>query len=71
MAFSKLLNCALLNTQSVMNKTNEIREFITEKSLDILALTETLLRNKNSFKIAELLLDSHLTYLQRNARWRS
>ena len=41
MATKKSLNCALINIQSVTSKTLEIRELIAEKSLDILALTET------------------------------
>ena len=46
MATKNSLNCALVNIQSVTNKTIEIRELIAEKSLDILALTETWLSNK-------------------------
>ena len=52
MASKKSLNCALLNIQSVTTKTLEIRELIAEKSLDILALTETWLNNNDSNKIA-------------------
>ena len=62
MATKKSLNCALLNVQSVTRKTLEIRELIAEKSLDILALTETWLSNNNSSKIAELLQDTHMFY---------
>ena len=62
MATKKSLNCALLNVQSVTSKTLEIRELIAEKSLDILALTETLLSNNDSGKIAELLPDTHIFY---------
>ena len=62
MVSSKSLNCALLNIQSVTNKTVEIRELITENSLDILDLTETWLGHKESAKIPELLVDTHLFY---------
>ena len=59
MATKKSLNCALINIQSVTSKTLEIRELIAEKSLDILALTETWLSNNDSSKIAELVPDTH------------
>ena len=60
MASNKSLNCALLNIQSVTCKTVEIRELIAEKPLDILAVTETWLSDKDSSKIAELLPGTHL-----------
>ena len=63
MATKKSLNCALINMQSVTSKTLEIRELIAEKSLDILALTETWLSNNDSSKIAELVLDTHIFYM--------
>ena len=62
MATKKSLNSALLNIQSVTSKTLEIRELIAEKSLDILALTETWLSNNDSSKIAELVPDTHIFY---------
>ena len=62
MATKKSLNCALINIQSVASKTLEIRELIAEKSLDILALTETWLSNNDSSKIAELVPDTHIFY---------
>ena len=62
MATKKSLNCALINIQSVTSKTLEIRELIAEKSLDILALTETWLSNNDSSKIAELVPDTHIFY---------
>ena len=62
MATKKSLNCALLNIQSVTSKTLEIRELIAEKSLDILALTETWLSNNDSSKIAELVPVTHIFY---------
>ena len=73
MATKKSLNCALINIQSVTSKTLEIRELIAEKSLDILALTETWLSNNDSSKIAELVPDTHifLSCPQGGARWRS
>ena len=60
MATKKSLKCALLNVQLATSKTLEIRELIAEKSLDILALTETWLSNNDSSKIAELLPDTHI-----------
>ena len=51
-----------MNIQSITSKTREIRELIADKSLDILALTETWLRNNDNSKIAELLLDTHVFY---------
>ena len=48
MASSKSLNWAKLTIESTTNKTIGIRELITEKSLDILALTETWLGYKDS-----------------------
>ena len=35
------LNCALVNIQSVGNKTYEIQDYINENKLDVLMLTET------------------------------
>ena len=51
-----------MNIQSVTSKTLEIRELIAEKSLDILALTETWLSKNDSSKIAELVPDTHIFY---------
>ena len=62
MATKNSLNCALLNIQSVTSKRLEIRELIAEKSLDMLALTETWLSNNDSSKIAELVPDTHIFY---------
>ena len=52
-----VLTCGVINIQSVSNKTIEIRELINERSLDILALTETWL-DSNS-RIAELTPKTH------------
>ena len=38
------LKCALVNIQSVDNKTCEIRDYINDNKLDILMLTETWLK---------------------------
>ena len=62
MATKKSLHCVLLNIQSVTSKTFEIRELVAEKSLGILALTETWLSNNDSGKIAELLPDTPVFY---------
>ena len=34
------INCALVNIQSVGNKTCEIRDYINDNKLDVLVLTE-------------------------------
>ena len=60
--YKKITKLCLLNIQSVTNKTLEIRELIAEKSLDILALTETWLSNNDSSKITELVPDTHIFY---------
>ena len=51
-----------MNIQSVTSKTLEIRDLTAEKSLDILALTETWLTNNDSSKIAELVPDTYMFY---------
>ena len=38
---NSFIKCALLNVQSVGNKTLEIRELINDKRLNIFAITET------------------------------
>ena len=53
------LNCALVNIQSVGNKTCEIRDYINENKLDILVLTETWLNNLDRAKIKEMTPDTH------------
>ena len=53
------IKCALLNVQSVGNKTLEINDLIKEKDLSILALTETWLSKKDTAKIFEMTPDSH------------
>ena len=55
-----VLTCGVINIQSVSNKTIEIRELINERSLDILALTETWLdSNSSNSRIAELTPETH------------
>ena len=39
------IKCGLVNIQSVRNKTFNIRDLINDECLDILALTETWLRD--------------------------
>ena len=53
------LNCALVNIQSVGNKTCEIRDYINDNKLDVLVLTETWLNNSDSAKIKEMTPDTH------------
>ena len=53
------IKCALVNIQSVGNKTCEIRDYIIDNQLDILVLTETWLNNCDSAKIKEMTPDTH------------
>ena len=46
-------------SDSVGNKTCEIRDYINDNKLDILMLTETWLNNYDSAKIREMTLDTH------------
>ena len=54
------LNAALLNCQSVRNKTMILNDIITENSLDILCLTETWLDELSHSVINELTPRSHI-----------
>ena len=45
---------ALLNIQSAMNKTHEIRDLVKEEGYDILMLTETWLGEYDKAKINEM-----------------
>lgn len=56
---TKKLRCGLLNAQSVSKKTFSIREKIIESSLDILAITETWLSERDHAKIGEMLPSTH------------
>jgi len=42
--FTKLLNFCLLNARSIVNKTLQIKDYVVDKNIDILALTETWLK---------------------------
>ena len=53
------IKCALVNIQSVGNKTCEIRDYIIDNQLDILVLTETWLNKCDSAKIKEMTPDTH------------
>ena len=53
------LKCALVNIQSVGNKTCEICDYINDNKLDILMLAETWLNNYDSAKIREMTPDMH------------
>lgn len=59
----------LLNTQSVGNKTFEIRDLINDENMDVLAVTETWLNKCDNAKIAEMTPITH-TFLHnpRNER---
>ena len=56
---SRYLNCGLINIQSVCNKTNEIRDLIIEKNLDILCVTETWLHELSTSIINEMTPSTH------------
>ena len=63
------LKCALVNIQSVGNKTCEIRDYINDNKLDILMLAETWLNNYDSAKIREMTPDTHtLLHVSRGDR---
>ena len=53
------LKCALVNIQSVGNKTYEIRDYINDNKLDVFVLTETWLNINDSAKIREMTPDTH------------
>ena len=53
------LNCALVNIQSVGNKTHELRDYINDNKLDVLMLTETWLHKIETAKIKEMTPDTH------------
>ena len=53
------LKCALVNIQSVGNKTCEICDYINDNKLYILMLAETWLNNYDSAKIREMTPDTH------------
>ena len=56
---NKRIKCALLNAQSVRNKTTELRELIWEQGIDVFAITETWLSATDNLKINELLPNTH------------
>ena len=54
------VKCALVNIQSVGNKTIEIRDYIKDNKLDVLVLTETWLEEYERAKIKEMTPDTHV-----------
>ena len=59
------VKCALFNPQSVVNKTDEIRELINDQALDILVLCETWLKRNekgNVTTIRSILPSTHAFY---------
>ena len=60
MVTRNLIKCALVNIQSVGNKTCEIRDFINDDKLDVLVLTETWLNLYDNAKIKEIRLFNRL-----------
>ena len=53
------IKCALVNIQSVGNKTCGTTDYIIVNKLDILVLTETWFNNSGSAKIREMTHDTH------------
>ena len=53
------LKCGFVNIQSVGNKTMQIREIISDQTLDILALSETWLEDYDPAKINEMTPPTH------------
>lgn len=53
------INCGLLNVQSVGNKTFDVCDLIKENYLDILAITETWLKDYDTAKIYEMTPVTH------------
>lgn len=53
------MKCALVNIQSVRNKTFNIRDLINDECLDILAITETWLSDADLAVISEMTPDTH------------
>ena len=56
---NSVFKCGLLNIQSVTNKTQEIRDLISENRYDILMLTETWLGECDHAKINEMTPATH------------
>ena len=56
------INCAVLNSQSVRNKTVEIRNLILEHRLEIFCLTETWLDERSEAVINEFTPSTHTFY---------
>ena len=56
---TSVIKCGLVNIQSVMNKTQEIRDLINENGYDILMLTETWLGECDHAKINEMTPATH------------
>ena len=54
-----ILNCELINIQSVCNKTMNIRELINDNKFDILAVSETWLSNVDLSVITEMMPPTH------------
>ena len=56
---NRRIKCALLNSQSVRNKTTELRELTVEQGIDVFAITETWLSSTDTLKINELVPNTH------------
>ena len=56
---NRRIKCALLNSQSVCNKTTELRELTVEQGIDVFAITETWLSSTDILKINELVPNTH------------
>ena len=51
---AKLTNFALLNTRSLCNKTLQVKDYVVENDIDLLAITETWLLDQDSHTTREL-----------------
>ena len=64
------LQFCLLNAQSIRNKTTEMHEYIMEKDIDILAITETWLKSGDLRKLKEATPKTHkFKHISRQSRW--
>lgn len=54
------IKCALVNIQSVRNKTFNLRDLIDDERLDILAITETWFSDSDLAVISEMTPDTHM-----------
>ena len=51
---AKLINFAFLNTRSLCNTTLQVKDYVVENDIDLLAITETWLLDQDSYTTCEL-----------------